>query len=355
VWLIAVSTVIVAMVLVLVWIRHFTSPAFIENLFASAMGPNYRVHVGSSSFDPLSRRFVAHDISIQPDTLSLQVREGELRTRYSLMVSTLRASGVDLWGLSRERIVFASVEIDTPRVEIYLDRTVPDSTEVAPSTLPHVLLLGLERPLRIDTIRIVGGDLLYVERADDGERAGTFQFADLNANISHVTNDTTRMGTPCSIEVRSRLANAGQLDAVFEYDFRSKALAMNYRGTVGKIGALSLNELLVDLEGFRITAGVIDTTSFAFEVKDDVASGTLRVLYHDIAYEVIDKNSLEQGLKEHFGSMLYKSKSHASNPEDDEDPPTEITIRRVREPHVSLIKFVWETIREGLLRTLGVQ
>ncbi len=354
-WLIALGAVGVALLAGIVVLRQFTNPAFLEKTISSAMGPSYRVDIESSSFNPFARRFVASHISILPDTLSPTVRDGTMRTRYSLTASRLRVSGVNMWALYRGHVAVASVQVDTPRVEIYLDRTIPAAPDQDPSTLPHVLLKEFDRPLRIDTIRIAGGDLRYMERAVDGSRPGIFQFADLNAMITNVTNDTTRMEPPCAIEIRTRLADSGRLNLTAAYDLRPTGLNMNYQGTVGPMGALSLNELLVDLEGIRITSGTIDTTSFAFEVKDDAATGKVRVLFNNVSFEMFDKNSLEKGFGDRFGTMMAKAKARESNPEDDDDPPIEVAIQRSREPSLSLVKFVWNSVREGLLRTLGVQ
>ncbi len=353
IWLWGALIACVVAVAAAVVIRQFTKPAFIEKQLAAALGANYRIHIGRSSFNPFSRNFSAYEISITPDTTSQVVREGQLRMRYSFVADAVRVNRVDLWALSKKRIAVACIEVDKPLATIYLDRHIP-GPKPAPATLPHEILNEVERPIRVDTIRITDGNLRYSERAVDGSRPGTFEFADLNAMITGVTNDTTRMNNPCVIDVRARLANAGQLDANFEYDFRSDALNMRYHATVGRMGGLSLNELLVDLEGIRVTGGTIDTTSFAIDVKDDVATGTLRVLFTDITFEMIDKNSLEKGLAERFGTFIYRQKARESNPEDDK-PAIEITLHRRREPNVPLIKFVWETVREGLLRTLGVQ
>jgi hypothetical protein len=352
--LIALAAVLVVALAVIVKLRNCTNPDYIEERISAAMGPDYRIDVGSSVFNPLARRFVAADISIVPDTTSPAVRDGKLRTRYAFAASELRVIGIDLWALYHGRVAVGSIRIKAPVAEIYLDRTVPGAQEATPSTLPHELLVSCGRPVRINTIHITDGDLRYSERAADGIRPGTFQFADLSAMITHVTNDTTRMGTPCAIEVRARLADAGQMEAMFEYDLASKRLNMAYRGSVGAMGASSLNELLVDLEGIRVTGGTIDSTSFSFHVVDDVATGELQVLYHDVDFEMVDKNTREEGISERFATFMTNTKIRPSNPDGDE-PPIVVTIVREREPHVPLFKFVWKTIREGLLSTLGVQ
>jgi len=351
--LVVLVVVVTTAILALVALRHFTSPAYIEKQLGIALSPDgsYDIDVGSSSYHPIRRSFVAHDISLVPDTLAEVGDAG--KTRVWFRASSLHVDGIGLSAL-RRNINFASVRVDSPRVEIFVDRTLPSSTtKKAPATLPHVHLKRNERSIRIAAVYITNGDLTYYEKSRGGTRPGAFRFADLSAVVNNVTNDTTRMDIPCTIEVRTRLADSGLMNATFEYDFKSRALDLDYRATVGKRDALALNDLLVDLEGIHVTSGTIDSTSFDFKVKDDVATGTLRVLYTDVEFEMLDKNTGEQGIEHHLAGFL--SDTRESNPPDDDEPPIVVTIRRVREPEVSLVKFVWENVREGLLRTLGVQ
>jgi hypothetical protein len=116
-----------------------------------------------------------------------------------------------------------------------------------------------------------------------------------------------------------------------------------------------LNDLLVDLKGIRIKQGTIDSTTFDIKLNGDTATGTMKLLYHGFKFEIVDKGSHKQGLGDHFATWMQNYKTHSSNPPDDDDPATVITLHRQRLPHISLPKFVFETVREGALRTVGAQ
>jgi hypothetical protein len=49
-----------------------------------------------------------------------------------------------------------------------------------------------------------------------------------------------------------------------------------------------------------------------------------------------------------------KVKMNGSNPADEKTSVTIATIARARTPQTHLVKFLWETLREGILATLGV-
>ncbi len=99
----------------------------------------------------------------------------------------------------------------------------------------------------------------------------------------------------------------------------------------------------------------MDSMSFDFKVRDDVASGTMQVLYRNLDIEILDKVSLNRGVLARFQTFLAdKTKLNHSNPSDDHTPARVAAIRLERAPETALIKFLWESLREGLLSTLGV-
>ena len=342
-------------------VRHFTGAGYIEQRLSTAIaeaGGVNRVRIGSSNFSPLGGSYFARDLEFLPDTLVIAARTRagtSPRTRYSITASSLRVHGIRFWPLLRGRVVADSVSVDGARVDIYLDRTVGTRPPVKPSTLPHVALRSIDRPIRIDALRVTNTSVSYSEKATDGDRPGTIRFTDLWATVSNVTNDSTRMTTPCTIDLRTRIAGAGRLEATFGYDLLSPRLSITYRGTVSRMNADPLNELLVDLEGARITNGVIDSIWFDFKVSDDVARGNMQVLYRDLDFEMLDKVTLERGLAARLQTFIAdKATLSHSNPADDQAPAKVVTVVRERTPEVPLVKFLWETLREGILLTLGI-
>ena len=348
--------------------RHFTSTAYIEKSLNTAMasgnGVN-RIQIGSSRFNLLRGSFVANHVEFVPDTTLVAQRIGDgkpPRTLNSIMVSSLRMDGIHVWPLLHRKIIIDSITLDDATFDIATIRK-PGAAPVpiaspTPATLPQVSFQALGMPVRINMIRMTRSIMTYSEVARDGSRPGTIRFSDMNAKISNVTNDSTLMtaGTPCTIHVSTLLNEAGRLDATFGYDLLSPELSMTCRGSVSSMNAKPLNELLENLNGIKITGGVVDSTCFDFKIDgDDVARGTVQVLYHDLDIEMEDKVTLEQNLMARFKSFVNdKVKMNDSNPTGEGELATVATIARERTPQTPLFKFLWETLREGILATLGV-
>lgn len=361
-WIVGIVSVLAVVLLAWGVVRYVTGAAYVEKRLSAAVsghGVN-RVRIGSSSYDPLRGTFVAGDIEFLPDTLLLAQRKqagSAPRTRYSVTASSLRVHGIRCWPLLRGRIVADSVSIDGGRLDVYLDRTAGPPPPVKPAILPHVSFQAIERPIRIDIIRVTNTAISYSEKARDGGRPGTIRFTDLWGTVYNVTNDSTRMtaSTPCTVDLRTRIAGAGRLNATFTYDLLSPSLSATFRGTVARMGVEPLNELLVDLEGIQLTSGTIDSMWFDFKAGEDVARGQMQVLYRDLNFKMLDKVTLDRGLGARLQTfMADKTQLHHANPADDQKPAKVAVIIRERTPETPLLKFLWQTLREGIFSTLGI-
>jgi hypothetical protein len=260
-WIVAAAAILIAVVVAgELLLRHFTGPQYVENQLARKFGPGYRVEIGSSHYDLLTRTFSLANVSIVSDTLRVQHHGHDHPKKFtSLNVPSLRASGVSLPALQRGDIIMDRVVIDQPTCTLYVDRKGVPLVHPRPAvSLPQEVLLASPRRIRIGTIYVVNGDIRYAERAHDGTRPGMFRFADLNVTIDNLTNDKMPLKQPCIIDARTRLADSGPLHAVFKYDLCSRELRMDYNAVIGTMDGLSLNDLLVDLSGIRIKRGTID-------------------------------------------------------------------------------------------------
>src|SRR5262249_15112708 len=135
-----------------------------------------------------------------------------------------------------------------------------------------------------------------------------------------ISNDPLRMSraSACEIDVRARFANAAPLLVRFEYDLTGKALNLSYRGRFGPMAAQALNPFLVDLEGVRVRDGQLESADFNVDVRDDTARGSLKLLYHDLAIETLDKVSHHRSLSDRLHTFIFNNfKLNTDNPSSD--------------------------------------
>ena len=345
------ASLLALVVLGLIVVNRLSSAAHLERRIDAAIGGDYKVDIGHARYNPLSGIFTADYIAIEPDTVNY--KEPRRKTWY-FTATGIRIEGIRQWALYRKSLDAERVHLDTPRLHLTLDRHVAPEVLHHPSVLPQEHLRRLPHPLRVGTVEITDCEIVYSERARDGARPGTFVFADIAATVTNVSNDPSLMTVPSTIQVRSRLADAGEMHGTFEYHLATDSLTMSGEGAVGKLDATTLNALLVNLNGIHVTSGTIDSTWFTLNIDEDVATGKVRCLYRGVHFEILDKNTRKQDLKDQLATFMGEHKTRESNPEEADEPPMIAAVHLRREPDDNLLKFVWITVRDGLMRTLGV-
>ena len=351
--LVVVGAAVVVLIVMVALIRHFTGPRYLEQRLANELGGDYAVHIESSHYDLLRRSFRAASVTIVPDSLRRTPRDRGRRTQTFFRLPWVSATGVNLLALRRGDIHIEEIDFDRPEVRVFLDRNLV-SAHPGAKRLPHEVLMASGRRVRIGKIRVANGDIQYAERPLYGDHAGMFHFANFDGTLTNLDVEACRAGKPCVIDVRTRLADSGPLHATFNYDLSSSTLKLDYHATMGLMDVVAMNKLLVNLKGIRIKEGTIDSLYADIDMRGDRATGTVRLPYHGLKFEMLDKNSHDRDLGDKFSTFLYSRKVHNSNPEDNNDPVTVVRVERRRLPQVSLIKFVWETVREGVFLTANV-
>jgi hypothetical protein len=350
----------VAVVLAALGVRRETNVAAMERRLRAALGPDgdslYRVRVGSSHLSIFAGSYLATGIEIIPDTLAFRQRREAgrpVRDRFLLTVASFKVTGLGMWGLLRHRFEAGTAVAESARVEVSLDRTVPDRADTL-RRLPHEFFRSITRPVRLDTFRLENGDFLYSETAVDGARPGALRFAKTRVGVYNLSNDTLRPSTPVVIDVHTLLAGSAPTAVVFEYDFRAQKLNLDYRGTVSDLDARRLNEITENLEGLHLADGRLDSAWFNFRVKDGVANGEMRMLYRHLSARFVDKVTLKGGVSEVLKSFVANTFAlHGHNRRDGDHRFRVGSVRGfVRTPNLPIFKYVWHTLRAGLFLTM---
>jgi hypothetical protein len=355
--LVGIAVLVLAAHLVLAW-RLNTShmQQRLEAAVAAGTDSLYRVRIGASRFSLLGRSFRITGFELFPDTAAFARRDKAGRpehTRYRVAAGSLRVDGLGLWRFFRRQLSAGSASVDSLRLEIEVDRTKPRGPPT-PATLPHQALQEAP-PFRIDRLRIARSQILFTERALDGARFGRLPFTEIEATITNVSNDPTLVSfaSPCEIDILARFSGASPMRARFEYDLTAKRLNMAYRVSFGRMPAAALNPFLVDLEGVRVREGVLDSADLKVVVRDDLARGELKLLYHDLEIETLDKVSRDRSLSAKVQTFIFNHfKLQSENPKKGK-PALVAAVQYQRAPETPLFKFLWLTLRAGVSQTLG--
>lgn len=360
---IALGVVVVVAVSAVVLLHHYTSAGYIQGRLTRSIARStenlYRIRIGSSDVSLIRRSLRVANFELLPDPAQLESRTQNGRspaTQLAFTANSLALEGVDLWALVRGGLVARSAVIDSPRVLVHLDDNVAPRGGPPRSRMPQELLAAIRQTIRIDTMRVAHGDVVYSELARDGARPGTIRFADLSLTACNITNrrDPKKRPIPAVAQINLLLAGVAPAEIHLAYDLFSPELHITYDGTVGRMDGRALNSILVDLKGYRVTEGRLDSARFQFSVEHDVAVGKMEVLYHDLRVDVVDKNTHKLGLSRLIQSVIHNGVTlRRDNPRNAKTPALSITVRRQRPPDASFLRLLWSNVRYGLLTTLG--
>ncbi|MEO8450512.1 MAG: hypothetical protein ABI647_12005 [Gemmatimonadota bacterium] len=364
VWLLVALAVLVALLVIArLTLAHYTSASYLERRLSAALAAAsdslYQITIGSTHTSLLADRFVVTDLVIKADTLVSERKRkaGTLsRTGYATSIPSLELTGIDRWAMLRGRVSIGSLRIDHPRIDVSLDRHIAAVDPNAPAELPPQALRDLDRDITIGSTRLENGQIHYAEQAIDGVRAGRLHFDDVNLTMSAINNRLPAGATtaPVAIELSALVAGKAKLQATFDYDFAAPELTVSYRGGIGAMDAKAFNSMLVDLEGTEVSGGRLDSAAFDLKVVNDVASGKVETLYHDVNLKLLSKRSHDQSLGDVLKTVLSNTVTNSDNPEKGK-PPRVSSIHVRRDTGTPLIKFLWITLRQGLAETLGLQ
>ncbi len=326
-----------------------------RSLTASSAGL-YRVSIGTSSLDLLEGRYRATDVQLHLDSArlaELQSEKAAPRDLYTVHIRQLEITGIRLGALLRRAVDADQLIITAPDIGISLDRQIPKREGAGP-VLPHLALQQIETAVSIGRLELSDGNLRYRERANDGARYGRFEFADIQLEIDNITNQRDRGQQPATIDLRFAAAGTGLVHSTMQYDMFAPGLSMRYEGGVGRFEPTILNTMTVDLEGVRITGGVVDTLWFRVAVEDDVATGRLQARYRDLRIATLDKVTRGRSLGDHLESFISNTFAlRVDNPKP-EEPAMTAFIRVERPDDMPLLKFLWRTLRAGVGETVGI-
>jgi hypothetical protein len=276
-------------------------------------------------------------------------------SRYKTRVPQILFQGIDYGSLIDSEILIASVTLEQPQLDVYLDRKLPSQPwQVA--RLPHQAFQSIPTQVRIDSIFVNGGDIRYAERPDKGIRTGRIRFAEVSGSVTNLTNDPRRMSlsTPAVVEASAMLAGTGRLQARIEYPLLSEKLNLSYRGKLESMDMRVFNDVLVDLDGTRIESGRIDSISFAVNVRDNAAHGSMMMLYRNLKVEKLNKPGGHREKKKTLLSWLANSAIDNENLNKPDSPAKVAEIHLLRTKSSSIFKFIWQTLRQGVYSTLGL-
>jgi hypothetical protein len=300
-----------------------------------------------------------------PDPYSLVVDSLDLRTlitdaafarrhpyardRFAVFVPRLAARELDIERFLRDDYVAELIQLTGAVVNVYRHKGRPRDS--SPRRMPNEAVQQFAYYFRVDTLLCQNATIRYAEQEPDADEPGDMLLEKTNLQLFNLTNDPQLMSakTPAVVTGNFRLMGKGTLELTLAMDLLSKQFDCRYNGTLARMQASHFNRFFTPSENIRIERGVVEKAVFAVNIRDGLATGNLKVIYHDLKVAVLHK---EKKKKRKFLSFLGNLLIKSNNEPTDNNPPKIGEIRYRRQHDNAFVQLLWLAVKTGLITTL---
>ncbi len=234
-----------------------------------------------------------------------------------------------------------NVVIKQPNFNIYRDKLVADDLSVKPMYSRQLRDLNFD--LKVKNVQIKNAFITYEEKVKQDKSAGQIKFTNLNANISHLGNAFTDLGTT-KIDVTSTFMDNSNLKVSWDFDVNNQLDQFVFKADIGVLNASQLNQFMEPNLNIRLD-GQLQKTYFTINGNSDVSNIDLKTKYENFDVIVLKENGEEKN--KFLSGLINLFVSNNSNDQSDNfRKATAKNIQRVK--HKSVFNFIWINIRAGL-------
>jgi len=291
-----------------------------------------------------------HEPAIPEAEWLRRVRVRRDRIRFAL--DSLSARGVAYRAfVATGGIGIRALELDGARLDVLTDKRIPRGRPSRHET-PQQVARSPGQALRLDTVVVRRGTIVYREREPGAERPGWVSFDSVRGTMLDL--GVPARGKPLRIEAAARLMNQGSLTVEASVPLDAPDFRYQLSGKLGRMPAAAFNRFLAENEAFEVESGRIEGITFRQTAKGGRAATTLTARYRDLSVETTGDGggvigAVSREVKEVLADAFVV---RSRNPDEDGDNlRTARTVRRY-DPSQSWFQFLWLGLRDGLTATV---
>lgn len=204
--------------------------------------------------------------------------------------------------------------------------------------------------MNIDSVGILSGNIVYTEHAEKAVEKGSIRFAEVDATIFKMTNDTIYKTEKAYLELKvaALLMGKGKVDIALKSRIYDKQNSFAVNGSLSGMEASKLNPLIEKIASITITSGEINAMYFGFSANDTKATGHMKLLYEQLEVAFINKQTGEtNAFIEQAKSLIANIVVIESNPMPGEEFRPGI-IDYERDPERFLFRYVVKALMTGM-------
>jgi hypothetical protein len=254
--------------------------------------------------------------------------------------------------LESGRMVASYIEIGNLDVDVFRDKRLEFEHVRKPAF--QELIYNYPSVLNIDSIAILGGQIIYTEHAEEADNPGIVSFKEVNVNIYNISNDTIYKTESSFLKLNAEAMIMGKGRIAFELKARlfDRQNTFSMNGSLRAMEAAELNPMLENNAFVSVTSGRIEAMYFNFMANDHKATGDMILLYDDLKIRALDSETrASKGLRERVLSFIANLMIIDSNPVQGRET-REGVIEFERDPERSVFNYWYNSLVSGIKSTI---
>ena len=241
-----------------------------------------------------------------------------------------------------------TVDLTSPQISVYKDRTAPTDTRSKLGNYPHQQLQKIPLTLTIKQIHVSDGQVSYTEKNRKSGMEGKLTFQKLRGTIKNVTNDLAgiQKNSKCVIDLNGTLLQHSPLHAVFTFPL-AEAESGNFEvnADISKLGAAQLNAVTVPLAQASIKSLDISELHYYVKGNERLGTGQLSMLYKNLELDLkkIDEDDGKMKNRKLLSFLVNKLVVYPENPANGTERKA-VAIQTIRNPQKSFFNLIWKTL-----------
>lgn len=307
--------------------------------------------IGRTTLSRSTGRGLVQGLHLAPQLVDTTDRTAVRRPVTELVIDSVLLSGFDVDHLiAYQALRIGHLELLQPRLRVELDKTLPKDEPVL-RPLPTAALRAWSFMVQVDTLTVQRASAVYRERDAHTRRWGAVPFDGLEGRFLHLTNFGPAISDHPRIEgsFNGTLFGSARLSGIYTAELDGSD-RFKVEATAQGLELSTLNGATRPLLRMEVRGGQLEQLQLTMEGDDRKAKGELAVRYTDLLVRV-EPGTPRELRHSMFGSVLETMLKEAYGGGLSADRESRFSIER--DPHRSLVTYIWHGTREGLARNLA--
>ncbi|MEJ7912404.1 MAG: hypothetical protein WKF70_04570 [Chitinophagaceae bacterium] len=314
-----------------------------------------KLKAASVTYSSKTRRAEINRFKLQPTLEEKQAFYSFFQNSQAMNVIEFERAILTNFGLDQfindNRISADSLLLQSPGVDIYVDKTFPAAFSNKIGTYPHQRLLNAAMQIAVKSIAVRGANISYTEKAARSKQEGTLTLADIDMDIKNVTNlpGSIKENNRCDARISGTILGNSPINARFIFDLDSANGSFEASGNITNVDAAQLNRLAVPLANVQFESFNLRELNYSLRGNDDKTVGTV-VLAYDKLFLTIRKRDRETGIattNDFLTKIVNKYTLQPSNPAPGKKLRT-ANVTQLRLTSQGFFGLIWKSVFGGM-------